>query len=243
MNAARLVDCMEHYPMADGAVLDGPEWGYEIAPFHQNGRSSIFHDLPPSVAEGAARLGYDYARLVAAKDRLYARLHTLNDRQLHIWGEGAGGFLGAFGLLGNDPGLAEWLAFRLDSLTETYRRLRELIETHATRPIKLAAGPRSAAWSSLCGYDYGRLGGILDVLLCKHYFWHRGFDGLYGTVARYVQTLTEWNPGLSQRSHVLVGRQQGDAACCGPAPEPGMRHRRHGVVGFHARDGRGGQAH
>src|SRR5205823_1588123 len=84
------------------------------------------------------------------------------------------------------------------SLTETYRRFRELVEAHATRPIKLAAGPRSAAWSSLCGYDYGRLGSILDVMLCKHYFWHRGFDGMYGTVARYVQTLAEWNPGLSQ---------------------------------------------
>src|SRR5690348_6428848 len=52
-NAARLVDCMEQYPMADGAVLDGPEWGYEITPFHQNGRSYIFNDLPPDVADGA----------------------------------------------------------------------------------------------------------------------------------------------------------------------------------------------
>jgi len=198
VNAARLVDCMERYPMADGAVLDGPEWGYEIAPFHQNARSSIFNDLPPAVAKGAARLGYDYDRMVGAKDRLYARLHGLTDRDVDLWGGGHGGFLGAFGLLGNDPALAEWLAFRLDSLTETYRRLKELTEAHARRPIKLAAGPRSAAWSALCGYDYGRLGEILDVLLCKHYFWHRGFDGLYGTVARYVQTLTEWSPGLSE---------------------------------------------
>ena len=27
----------------------------------------------------------------------------------------------------DDAGLAEWLAFRLDSLTETYGRLRELV--------------------------------------------------------------------------------------------------------------------
>ena len=45
--AARMVDAMEQYPMADGAVMDGPEWGYEIATFHQNRRSYIFHDLPP----------------------------------------------------------------------------------------------------------------------------------------------------------------------------------------------------
>ena len=29
---ARIVDTLEHYPEADGAVMDGPEWGYEIAP-------------------------------------------------------------------------------------------------------------------------------------------------------------------------------------------------------------------
>lgn len=201
-NAARLVDCMEQYPMADGAVLDGPEWGYEIAPFHQNHRSYIFNDLPETVAAGAARLGFDYQRMVAAKDRLFTRLHNLSDREVQRW-EG-GGFLGGFGLLGNDPGLAEWLAFRLDSLTETYRRIKELIEAHARRRILLAAGPRSAAWSSLCGYDYGRLGDVLDVMLCKHYFWHRGFDGMYGTVARYVQTLREWNPSLSERGALQV---------------------------------------
>ena len=204
VNAARLVDCMEQYPMADGAVFDGPEWGYEIAPFHQNGRSSIFNDLPESVAGGAARLGYDYGRMVEAKDRLYARLHALTDRDVQLWGSGGAGMLGGIGLLGNDPGLAEWLAFRLDSLTETYARLKEMINAHATRPIKIACGPRSAAWASLCGYDYSRLGSILDVMLCKHYFWHRGFDGMYGTVARYVQTLTEWNPGLSQRAALQV---------------------------------------
>jgi hypothetical protein len=196
--AARLVECMERYPMADGAVLDGPEWGYEIAAFHQNGRSNIFDDLPPSVAECAERLGYQYSRLVGAKDRLFDRLHHLSDRDLRIWGGGGGGFLGAFGLLGGDPGLAEWLAFRADTLTETYGRIRTLAQTHARRPIRLAAGPRTAAFASLCGYDYGRLEACLDVLLPKHYFWHRGFDGMYGTVARYVQTLTEWNPGLSE---------------------------------------------
>ncbi|MBI3974255.1 MAG: hypothetical protein HY332_23500 [Chloroflexi bacterium] len=196
--AARLVDCLEQYPMADGAVLDGPEWGYEIAPFHQNRRSYIFDDLPPAAAEAATRLGYNYERLIGAKDRLYARLHGLSDRDVRLWGSGKGGFLGAFGLLGNDPALAEWLAFRLDTVTETYGRLRELVQTHARRPIRLAAGPRSAAWSSLCGYDYGSLTDALDVMLCKHYFWHRGFDGMYGTAARYVQALTEWNADLSE---------------------------------------------
>jgi hypothetical protein len=202
--AARMVDAMEHYPMADGALMDGPEWGYEIAPFHQRGRSSIFHDLTPAMAEGAERLGYSYSRLLAAAERLSERLRRLSDREVRLWGGGSGGFLGAFGLLGNDPALAEWLAFRMDSLTETYARVREIAQGGAKRPIRVAAGPRSAAFSSLCGYDYARLSDCLDLVLPKHYFWHRGFDGMYGTVARYVQTLCEWNPGLSERGALSV---------------------------------------
>ena len=31
---ARMIDTLEQYPMADGAIMDGPEWGYEIAPHH-----------------------------------------------------------------------------------------------------------------------------------------------------------------------------------------------------------------
>ena len=46
---ARMVDTLAHYPMVDGTIMDGPEWGYEIAPHHQKYRSYIFHDLPPAV--------------------------------------------------------------------------------------------------------------------------------------------------------------------------------------------------
>src|ERR1051326_6364034 len=30
--AARMADTMNHFPMASGVVIDGPEWGYEICP-------------------------------------------------------------------------------------------------------------------------------------------------------------------------------------------------------------------
>ena len=75
---ARMVDTLEHFPMADGAVMDGPEWGYEIAPHHMNHRSYFFHDLPESVAPMAADLGYDYEAMVAAKDRLLSLFHNLD---------------------------------------------------------------------------------------------------------------------------------------------------------------------
>ena len=136
------------------------------------------------------------------------------------------------------------------------------------RPVKMGVGPRTAAFASLCGYDFTALCAgeyPVDVLLPKHYFFRassslctralsscseqgfscpllpllcartvqtqsescecclkltaiickrcccvcvcarararawicvdRGFDGMLGTVGRWVEVLTEWNPG------------------------------------------------
>ena len=32
------------------------------------------------------------------------------------------------------------------------------------------------------------MGRLFDYVFPKHYYWHRGFDGLYGTVARWVRS-------------------------------------------------------
>ena len=199
---ARMVDTLAHYPMVDGAIMDGPEWGYEIAPHHQNHRSYIFHDLPPAVESKCAELGYDYAALVAAKDRLLERLHTLDPA--HVALHGAGGLLGGFHLLGADPDLMAWFAFRVDSLTDFFASVRAGIDAELGRPFKLGVGPRTAAFAPLCGYDFARLAASMDILLPKHYFFHRGFDGMVGTVHRYVETLTTWNSALSDADALAV---------------------------------------
>jgi len=180
--------------------LDGPEWGYEIHPHH---RSNLFHDLPPSVAPKAAELGYDYAALVAAKDRLFEELHRLTSHRIAL--HAPGGFLGAFDLLGRDVGLLQWLRFRTEALTDFFRRVQEHLKT-MERPLQLGLGPRTAAFAPLNGYDFSALAEIVHLLLPKHYFWHRGFDGLYGTVGRYVETLVDWNSGLADAEALAVVR-------------------------------------
>jgi hypothetical protein len=199
---ARMIDTLEQYPMADGAIMDGPEWGYEIAPHHMNHRSFIFHDLPESVAPRCAELGFDYGALAAAKERLWERLHTLDVATVRL--HAPGGLLGAFLLLGSDPDLMAWFRFRVDALTEFFRGVRHCLDAEMSRPIQLGVGPRSPAFAPLCGYDLARLAGFMDLLLPKHYFWHRGFDGMVGTVARSVETLTEWNPGLDDADALAV---------------------------------------
>jgi hypothetical protein len=191
-SVARIVDTLEHFPMADGAVMDGPEWGYEIGSGH---RSCIFDDLPDSVAPMATDLGYDYDAMVSAKDRLFDLLHNLDSA--HIRSHARGGLLGAHRLLGADADLMAWLSFRVDSLTRYFRRIREGIAANLDRPVRIGCGPRSAAFAPLCGYDLVELAQFMDFLLPKHYFFHRGFDGFVGTVYRYSQTLIEWNPALA----------------------------------------------
>jgi len=66
------------------------------------------------------------------------------------------------------------------------------------RKAKLGTLPRTTAFSLLTTQDYQTTQFYFDYLFTKHYFWNRGFDGMYGTVARWVQTLREWNPSLTE---------------------------------------------
>jgi hypothetical protein len=223
---ARMVDTLRHYPQAHGAIMDGPEWGYEIAPGHMDHRSYLFHDLPETVAPACAALGYDYSRLAAARDRLAARLHALTPASVALAAEG--GLLGAFQLFGSDPDLFSWLRFRVDSLTGYYQGVRECLDASLSPRPLLGVGPRSAAFAPLCGYDLPALARSSDVLLVKHYFWHRGFDGMYGTVCRWVETLVAWNPSLSDEQALAV------VACLFGLRLPEVRDRADFDAGFPA---------
>lgn len=85
----------------------------KFAPHHMNHRSYIFNDLPVTVAPACQRLGYDYARLVAAKDRLYDHLHALQPKQIRLHAAGGrrliapaggrSGFSGLAAIPGGEP--------------------------------------------------------------------------------------------------------------------------------------------
>jgi len=196
--AARILDTLSQFPQVDGGILDGPEWGYEIAPGH---RSNFFNDLPEILEPAAQALHFDYRALVAAKDRLYERLHQLDRRTIAL--DTGGGLLGAFRLFGSDPALLSWMRFRADSLTNYLVAVSGLV--HEARPgVTLGVGVRSAAFAPLCGHDFQRLTQHLDLLLPKHYFWHRGYDGFLGTVYRWMRVLCDWNPALSESEALRV---------------------------------------
>ena len=66
------------------------------------------------------------------------------------------------------------------------------------RKVELGGIPRAPAWSSLTGQNYRQMAEYFDYIFPKHYYWHRGMDGMYGTISRWVRRLRKWNPSLSE---------------------------------------------
>src|SRR5262245_16989999 len=121
--AARAQDTLEAFPQVDGAIIDGPEWPYELSgdeaalgPYARlRGQSrDMFEEVGPAGRAVAARLGYDFDALAAAQRRLRDRLHGLDDAT--IAAQATGGALGGLALLGYDAGVVDWLRFRMDAL-------------------------------------------------------------------------------------------------------------------------------
>ena len=195
---ARIRDVMEAYPMVDGGVLDGPELGYEITPGH---RSNIFEDTPETLRVAATDLDFDFDAIIAARDRFCDKLHNLNPSEIDLRADG--GFLGGFELFDSDRDLAAWFAFRRALLMRYYRRQHEAFEQFP-RPVQIGVGSRLPCFTPLNGYDLKVMADLYDFILPKLYFFHRGFDGFYGTIGRYIQTLTDWNPELSDAHAMKV---------------------------------------
>ena len=195
---ARILDTLSQFPEVDGCIIDGPEWGYEIEPGH---RADIFADLPEAIRPLAEGRHYDFDELRRARDLLWKKLHQLSPSVVGT--DSRRGLMGALRLFGSAPELAAWLRFRTETLTSLVKTLKGLMREQRA-DLRLGMGPRSATFAPLCGYDVRRLMEHLDYLLPKHYFWHRGYDGFYGTVYRWMKTLTTWNQELSDAQALQV---------------------------------------
>jgi len=190
--AANVQDTMNALPQAHGFILDGPgEQHYELA-FHHGGE--LLEIRPGSEARFAA-LGFDIERMQRGIDHLRARLHQLTPEAVRY--QAPAGMLAGMQLFDINEDVLYWLRARrqtaLGSMEAIAGQLPQL-----NRKIELGGIPRTAAFSSLTCQDYHQMSRYFDYIFPKHYYWHRGFDGLYGTVSRWVQKLLEWNPSLSE---------------------------------------------
>jgi len=187
------------FPQADGGVQDGwTESPYELRRHHGSG---VFQDLAEGVKSRAEAQGYDPARLERGMGHLRDRFHSFTPAQVRYYG--AHGVLAEMNLFDINEDALYWLRWRREKGIKEGHACRRELDKRA-RKVLLANGPRSAVFSGMTALDFLAWSEIVDFLLVKHYFWHRGFDGMYGTVARWVKRIHEWNPDLTEQDCFTV---------------------------------------
>ena len=193
LQAATWEDIFTAFPEVDGGIMDGwTESAYELIYHHGN---AVFRELNENQHQQATARGYDSAKLERGREHLHRRFQSFTPAEVDYYGDH--GVLAEMNLFDINEDALYWLRWRReDGLREGLAFRRALDEM--PRRILLGNGPRSAVFSGMTALDFHAWDQIVDLLLVKHYFWHRGFDGMYGTVARWVQQIQAWNPLLSE---------------------------------------------
>lgn len=196
--AAGVQDTMNAFPQAHGILLDAcNEQPHELV-IHK-GRE-IFEILEDE-RRRFAHLGIDGARMERGMKHLRERFHSFTSSKVRYYA--SGGMLGALALFDLSEDTLYWLRKRQEILIGYLASISPQIRT-LNRKVKLGNIPRQPALSLQTTHDYLKMEPHLDYIFPKHYFWHRGFDGLYGTVSRWVQKIAEWNPGLTEKDCFAV---------------------------------------
>jgi hypothetical protein len=195
--AAGMASALAAYPQATGWVIDGAgEHHYELA-FHHGGELFEIREYERPWHEA---IGADVGRMERGIEQLRARFQRLTPEQVRY--HAPAGLLAGLALFDLTEDALYWLRMRRETALASMAAVREQVNridrARGTGAVRLGAIPRTASFSALTGQDYALMSRHFDYLFPKHYFWHRGFDGMYGTVARWVRRLGEWNPGLSE---------------------------------------------
>ena len=193
LHAAVWEDVFAAFSEVDGGIMDGwTESGYELIYHHGN---AVFRALNENQRLAARARGYEVERLERGREHLHQRFHRFTPAQVNYYGDH--GALAALNLFEINEDALYWLRWRREDSLREGQAFRQALDA-MPRKLLLGNGPRAAVFSGMTGLDFHAWDQIVDLLLVKHYFWHRGFDGLYGTVARWVQQIQTWNPGLSE---------------------------------------------
>jgi hypothetical protein len=183
---------VNRYPQVHGVIVDGPGENHYELPFHHGGE---LFEIRPHEQQDFADLGLDLDRLHRGIDHLCRRFHSLTPDLVRYHADG--GILAGLLLFDIDEDTLYWLRARQArsrNLWQSYRADLDQVD----RYVELGGIPRITSFSSLTGQNYQQMPAYFDYIFPKHYYWHRGFDGMYGTVARWVQQLLEWNPSLCE---------------------------------------------
>jgi len=191
-STAHVQDQMNTFPQVHGVIADGPgENHYELA-FHHGGE---LLELRPGEEARFDQIGAEIDRLHRGIDHLRQRLHNLTPELVRYHADG--GMLGSLLLFDINEDVLYWLRQRQERARFDWQYMRNQVGA-VDRKVELGGIPRAVTWSSLTGQNYHQMAEYFDYIFPKHYFWHRGMDGMYGTISRWVKRLGKWNPTLTE---------------------------------------------
>jgi len=191
-STAHVQDQMNTFPQVHGVIADGPgENHYELA-FHHGGE---LLELRPGEEARFGQIGAEIDRLHRGIDHLRQRLHNLTPSLVRYHADG--GMLGSLLLFDINEDVLYWLRQRQERARFDWQYMRNQVDA-VDRKVELGGIPRAVTWSSLTGQNYHQMAEYFDYIFPKHYFWHRGMDGMYGTISRWVKRLGKWNPTLTE---------------------------------------------
>ncbi|MEE2659562.1 MAG: hypothetical protein VX733_13735 [Candidatus Latescibacterota bacterium] len=191
-SVAQLEDQLNAFPQISGFIIDGPGENHYELEFHHGGELLEIRSGEEARFEA---IGVDVERMQRGIDHMRESLSKLTPERVRY--HAAGGMLGAMLLFDVNEEALYWLRSRQQASLNEWKRARELADA-ADRPVRLGGIPRAVSFSSLTGQNYHLMAPYFDLIFPKHYFWHRGMDGMYGTISRWVKRLRRWNSGLSE---------------------------------------------
>jgi len=197
--AAAVQDTMNAFPHAHGIVMDGAlsEHNYELA-FHHGGEAFEISDGEKAVLSAT---GVDVGRMERGAAHLLEQFHHLTPSRVRYYAPG--GVLGGLALFDFNEDALYWFRMRQEGAVRQVAAIHEQMGK-LNRKVKLGGITRISTFSLLTTQDYARMNPYFDYLFPKLYFWNRGFDGMYGTIARWVEKISECNPQLSERECFTV---------------------------------------
>lgn len=189
---AHVQSLVNRYPQVSGVIIDGPgENHYELA-YHHGGELFQLRDGErPEFSD----LGFDIDRLERGIAHMRNRFHNLTPDMVRY--HAAGGTLAGLTLFDINEDTLYWLRARQEKSLHSWQQARANLD-QVDRYVELGGIPRITTFSSLTGQNYQQMPAYFDYIFPKHYYWHRGFDGMYGTIARWVEKFAEWNPTLTE---------------------------------------------
>ena len=144
---------------------------------------------------GSTHWDLDTARFDRGMLHLRERFHHLTPSLVRY--HAPAGLLAGMALFDLNEDALFWLRTRQETTLEYMAAIRKQMDG-LSRKFKLGAIPRAPTFSILTTQDYQRMHPYFDYVFPKHYFWNRGFDGMYGTIGRWVARIHEWNPNLTE---------------------------------------------